>query len=192
MNLLTSPGVALSTAPGRTGYFGAGLAVGGMDKVHVRASFSFAAAAFRTRMAYRVHFVSRRNAADFDLLAGFPQMNGTTLLVGGFIGRVLDSGAFVEQQGQDVFQGQPPYYYDHTAHDLHTNRAGFILGMNIPLSSAGRLEMDIRLKQHLIPLVEEDQYFTLVFQPEQQVLSRSTRATEITIGLSYRFFRNED
>ncbi len=189
-NLLTSPGTELRSFVGRTGYVGAGVEIG-EGKIIFHPRVSFLAANFRTEMANRLYFVSRRSAFDLELLAGFRQMNRTLWLIGVFGGKVSQANAFIEQDRQNVVTGAalPALRARH----LETReRAGVLGGLRIPLGSAGRLALDIMLRQHLIPLVEEDQYHALPFQPEQLVLHQKTLATEFTIGLGYLIKKADD
>lgn len=184
-NFLTSPGTDLATSPGRSGYFGASISIGSEGgKITFHPALGISAAAYRTRMAYRIHFVSQRTSVDLDLLMGIRQLNRTILMAGIFAGRVTAASASIEQKARDVIYGNayPVLHADHHAHDL---RAGVILGMAIPLGRTGRWMIDLRVRQHAVPLVNDEQFHQLIFEAEQLVLSTNTRPTEITFGLNF-------
>lgn len=188
-NLLTSPGADLLSSPGRTGSIGASLTIGSgwEKKLRIQPTVSYSASAYRTRMAYRAFFVSVRNSIQVDLLVAFPQMNGATLLVGPFIGSILRSNAYFQQGDQNsAFQAQVAARAL-AQHFPLKNEAGLVLGYSFPFQEGGRLGMDLQLRQHLLPLVEQDQFFALQFSPDQQVLSTTTRATILSVGFHYRF-----
>src|SRR5687768_15487050 len=68
-NFLISPGTDLRTSPGRSGYIGASFSIGSKEgKITFHPALGISAAAYRTRMAYRLHFVSQRTSLDLDLL----------------------------------------------------------------------------------------------------------------------------
>lgn len=181
---LISPGHEIQSLPGRTGFAGIGIDIGGESRMRFQPAINYVAAAYRSSLAYRIAFVSTRSAVDLDLLLGFPQMNRTTIQAGIFGGRTTSSNAYIEQKGQNNLGGAGMHAV-RTAHLAHSMRAGLVLGLAIPLGAQARFGLDIRLRQHIIPLVESDQYHALINQAPQQVLATNTRASELTVGLGY-------
>lgn len=187
-NMLTSPGTDLASSPGRSGGIGAGLTVGnGWErKIRIEPSLAYSGSAYRTRMAYRVFFVAVRNSIQADLLLAFPQMNGATLVVGPFVGRVQRARAVFEQGEQSsAFQGFSTARLM-AEHFPVEREAGIVLGYRFPFSESGRFGLDLQLRQHLLPLVEQDQFFALQFSPDQQVLATNTRPTILAVGAWFR------
>ncbi len=187
-NLLTSPGTDIVSSPGRTGGIGAAFTVGnGWErKIRLHPGVAFTGSAYRTRMAYRVFFVTVRNSIQADLLLAFPQMNGATLVVGSFFGRVQRARAVFEQGEQSsAFQGFSTARLM-AEHFPVEREAGIVLGYRFPFSESGRFGLDLQLRQHLLPLVEQDQFFALQFSPDQQVLATNTRPTILAIGAYLR------
>lgn len=179
-NFLTSPGTDLVTAPGRSGYLGAGLSVGG--KVRFEPDFLFTGNTYRTRMAYKVYAAATRISFRADLLVGFPQMNKATLRVGPFIGIIRRSDVNLVQGDQNTFFGNYNIASLKMGHRAESMEAGVALGYAFPVSNDGRFQLEFQLRQHIIPLVEQDQYFALQFSPEQLVFSTNTRPTVISLG----------
>lgn len=187
-NLLTSPGAGLDSSPGRTGYVGASITVGNgwRGKLRLQPTVCFVGSAYRTRMAYRAFFVTRRNSFQADLLLAFPQMNGATLVLGPFVGSVGRASALFEQGSPDAFiQGQTTARIL-AEHVPIEHEAGFVLGYSFPLGEEGRFGIDLRFRQHLVPLVEQEQSFALQFSPDQQVLATNTRASILSVGAHFR------
>jgi len=187
-NMLFSPGTDLESSPGRTGYAGLGLTLGGKDaRVVFQPAVSITGSAYRTRMAYRVHFVTQRTTMELDLVLGFRQMSGTVLQAGLFAGTVTKATALIEQGARETFvQG----YQDPRLRNEHfpnARQAGIVLGLVVPITNDHRLGLDIRIRQHLVPLVERDQSFALVFNPEQLVIATNTKPTVLTVGFGYSF-----
>lgn len=186
-NLLTSPGKDLDSSPGRTGSVGASitLGTGWQGKLRLRPTVSYVGSAYRTRMAYRAFFVTRRNSVQADLLLAFPQ-GGATFVVGPFVGRVVRSGAVFEQGSPDAFiQGMASARLMNEHYPVG-HEAGIVLGYGFALGAEGRFGIDLLFRQHLVPLVERDQSFALQFSPDQQVLATNTRASILSVGMHYR------
>lgn len=187
-NMLTSPGEDIRSSPGRTGAIAGSITIGtGWNaKVRIQPAIAYTGSAYRTRMAYRVFFVTVRNSLQADLLVAFPQMNGATLVVGPFVGRVQRARALFEQGEQSsAFQGFATGRLM-AEHFPLQNEAGFVLGYSFPFSESGRFGIDLRFRQHLMPLVEQDQFFALQFSPDQQVLATNTRPSILSIGAYFR------
>jgi len=187
-NMLTSPGVDLESSPGRTGALAGSITIGTgwNSKIRFQPAFAYTGSAYRTRMAYRVFFVTVRSSMQLDLLAAFPQANGATLVVGPFVGRVQRARALFEQGEQSsAFQGFATGRLM-AEHFPLQNEAGLVLGYSFPFSESGRFGIDLRFRQHLLPLVEQEQFFALQFSPDQQVLATNTRPSILSIGAYFR------
>ncbi len=188
-NLLTSPGTDIRSSPGRTGSIGAAFTIGnGWErKLRIQPTILYTGSAYNTRMAYRTFFVTVRNSVQLDLLLAFPQMNGANLLIGPFFGKVQRTNAFFQQGDQNsAYQG----YVGARAQSEHypvKREAGLVLGISFPFRENGSFGMDILLRQHIVPLVEKDQFFAMQFSPDQQVLATNTRPTILSLGLHCRF-----
>jgi hypothetical protein len=188
-NLLISPGKDITSSPGRTIAFGASMTIGNgwQGKLRLEPALSYTGSAYRTKMAYQVHFVTIRSSFQFDLLLALPQMNGARLRVGPFIGKVRNAKAAYEQGSNNTnVQGAdgPRLQAEHFP---VMQEAGFVLAYSFTLGRPGRFGLDLIFRQHLMPLVEKDQYFALQFSPEQLVLATNTRASILSVGLYYRF-----
>ncbi|MCW5898276.1 MAG: hypothetical protein KIT10_03315 [Flavobacteriales bacterium] len=187
MNLLTSPGEDLTSSPGQTIMLNGSITLAGEKrKVLFQPALNLGFNAYRTRMAYRVHFVTERTQLGLDMVLGFPQMSGTILQAGFFAATVTRVNNRIENDAQGVFF---PLYNQAQLQRDHFHRpgqAGVILGLAVPLAREFKWGLDLQLRQHLIPLVERSQEFALINRPPQLIMAESTRATILTIGLSYR------
>lgn len=187
-NLLTSPGTDITHTPGRTGHVGLALTVGRPEqKVLLHSSFRFTGSAYRTRMAYQVWFVSQRSTMEFDLMAGFRQMNRTLLQAGLFVGRTTSGSAIVEQGRKSTVQPIFPDPRVRTGHFPEQGVLGVALGLAIPLDPNDRFGLEFQFRQHLRPFMAAEQQLALPFQPEETVLATNTRSSILLAAFSYRF-----
>src|SRR5690606_23786163 len=186
-NILLSPGTDLQSAPGRTGHLALEAAFG-----RPGSRFAFAPAlrvsehAFRTRMAYRVHFTTVRNQFDLDLAVAIRQMSGTVWRLGGFVGRVGKVTNRIEQRAEDLaFPRYPlttlgPDHYDR-------DQFGALLALEVPLDARHRWRLDLMARHHFTPLATDEQQVALVPRPPHVATATTTRPTTLSVGLCYRF-----
>ncbi len=185
INILTSPGTGLRSGMGGSGHLAAGLSIEA-DLLSFHPRLVISTAGFRSHMAPGTHFVSQRSALDLELAVGRELPNGPTVVAGIFAGTVLEAHTMVETRYANVVRGQtvPTMLSDH---HVHPRRAGIVLGALLPLGRAHRWAWCVRLRQHLIPLVQEDQFQVLANGDAYRVLSGNTRPTELTLGLGFWF-----
>lgn len=188
-NILTSPGADITTSPGRTGSLGAAITVGNgwESKLRLVPAFSYTGSTYRTLMDYRSYFAVIRTSYQLDVMVGFRQMNGATLFVGPFYGWVRKAKAAYEQGSKNTYIQGGTTGRIMAEHYPNLREAGFVLGYSFPLDSKKRFGLILLFRQHIIPLVDKDQYYALQFSPDQQVLSTDTRASIFSVGLHYRF-----
>lgn len=186
-NLLFSPGSDLESSPGRSGYVALQAAIGKPEgRVAFVPALRASQHAFRTRMAYRVHFTTVRSQFDLDLAIGLRQMSGTVWQIGGFVGRVTKVTNRIEQRADDM--AFPRYPLTTLSDKLYDrDQFGALLGLKVPLDARHRWSLDLMLRYHFTPLVNEDQYVALVHRPAQLVTTTRTRPMTFTVGLGYRF-----
>lgn len=186
-NLLTSPGADMRSSPGRTGQLAFSFTLAGEQrKVLFQPALILSHSAYRTRMAYRVHFVTERTQLGVDMIMGFPQLSGTVLQAGLFAATVTRVNNRIELDAQDNYF---PIYNDASIQRDHYHRsgqAGIVLGLAVPLSKDFKWGLDIQVRQHLIPLVDRGQEFALINRPAQPVMAENTRPSILTFGISYR------
>lgn len=187
-NLLTSPGTELQSSPGRTGSLALSVGVGtGWGKVHLQPALHYTGSAYRTRMAYQAFFVTRRSSLQLDLTIAATQMNGATLLVGPFMGFVQRASALFEQGSRANFVQGISTARILNEHFPNDREAGVVLQYSIPLDEKKRFGLDLGVRQHLLPLVEQEQFYALQFSPDQRVLATNTRPTILMAAVHYRF-----
>ncbi|MBX2980337.1 MAG: hypothetical protein KF905_13660 [Flavobacteriales bacterium] len=189
-NILTSPGAELSTSPGRSGQFGVGISVGG--KVRFEPELLYTGNTYRTRMAYKVFATAVRYSFRTDLLLGFAQMNGATLRTGVFLGTVVRADANLEQADQNSFFPNQNIGRLKSEHQARGMEAGLVLGYAFPISNDGRFGMEFQLRQHVVPVVEQDQHFGLQFAQDQLIFAANTRPTVLTVGGYFKLKRRAD
>ena len=186
-NLLLSPGTDLQSSPGRTGQLGFSLAIGRPDaKLAFVPALRASQHAFRTRMAYRVHFSTIRSQFDLDLAMGLRQMSGTMWQFGAFVGTVSKVTNRIEQQaGNNTF---PTYPLTTLRSELYDRtQLGALIALWVPLDEGHRWGLDLMARYHFTPLVKDGQEVALVHRPPQPVTADNTRPVTLTIGLNYGF-----
>ncbi|MDX9750142.1 MAG: hypothetical protein RBT71_03590 [Flavobacteriales bacterium] len=186
-NLLFSPGTDLRSSPGRTGHVGVQASIGRPGgRVAFVPALRMGQHAFRTRMAYRVHFTTVRSQFDLDLAVGLRQMSGTVWHIGGFIGRATKVTNRIEQRSDD--RSFPRYPLTTLSDRLYDrDQFGALLGLQVPLDERHRWSLDLMLRYHFTPLVNADQHVALVHRPPQLVTSTVTRPATLTVGIGFRF-----
>jgi len=61
-----------------------------------------------------------------------------------------------------------------------------VLGYSVLLGTSGKWEMDFRIRQHLMGLVQTDHRYTVPNGPQELLMTTTARPLEITLGLGWR------
>ena len=185
INMLTSPGTGIRSGVGGSAHMAAGLSLdAGILSFHPRAMLS--TAGFRTHMERGTHFVSQRSALDLEFAVGYRLPKGAVIMAGILAGTVLEANTMVEQRFGNVVRGNTAATI-HPAQLASSRRAGVLFGALLPLDRPKRWALCIRLRQHLLPLVQEHQYQGLPNGKDYWVLADNTRPTELLLGLGFWF-----
>lgn len=182
-NTLLGGGADISTRTGMSNYVGTHITLGSRDHaVHVRPTLNYAWAFYRTRLNDFVDHRANRSALQLDFLVGFRAGEYGAWVLGPFAGAVLSSSSsFQERAGTSV-----PSFGQQVGSMATTMQAGAVLGYSVQLGTSGKWEMDLRARQHLMGLVQNDHRYTVQNGPQELLMTTTARALEVTIGLGWR------
>lgn len=182
-NSLLAGGADIKARTGMSNYLGTHITLGSRERaVHFRPTLNYAWAYYRTRLNDFVDHRANRSALQLDLVVGLRAGEYGAWMIGPFAGAVLSSSSsFQERAGTNA-----PSFGQQMGSMATTMQAGAVVGYSVQLGSTGKWEMDLRIRQHLIGLVQNDQWYTVSNGPQALLLTTTSRPLEMTIGLGWR------
>lgn len=183
-NVLLAAGADIDARTGLSNYIGAHLTLGRSEAMlSVRPGLQYAWGRYRTRVTDLVDHLATRSALQLDVLAAIRAGEYGAWLAGPFVGAVLSSGYTMRERGTAQASAPLGQQYGSMATSM---QLGVVLGYSVQLGTSGKWDMDLRLRQHLSPLLVNDHWYTVPNGPQELLLTTTARPLDVTIGLGWR------